>query len=253
MTPETFAALGRRLRDEQSRPRIPDLALTFAGLGDPLLHPAFDELVRSAATADAASPFACLAWETDLLVTPEVVDQLLALNIPMVIRARLNAATAETYAAVMGLDGFEQAVSNLARLAKADRPAEAPLLVVPMMVKCRDNVHELEPFVDRWQSTLGACLVTGPSDGAGLVDDVSVLDMAPPRRFACRQLAHRMTVLSDGSAPRCDQDWLARESAGNICEHAIETMWAQLQDLRRTHEQGSYPGLCEGCRHWHRP
>lgn len=258
MAPGSLAALARSLAaaregDEANEPS--DIALTFGGLGDPLSHPAFDDVIREAFDlADArARPFAGLAFETDLLAEPETVDRLIALGLPMVIKARLNAASAETYRAVMGVDGFQRALDNLARLAKATRSAEAPIVLVPTMVKLRQNVHELEPFVDRWQGTVGAVLVTGPSDGGGLVDDHAVIDMAPPRRFACRQLAHRMTVLSDGTVPRCDEDWLGREAVGNINDQPIAELWARLQAVRLEHERGVYRGLCERCRQWHRP
>jgi len=241
MTPRTFAAISDRLAD------VPDLALTFGGLGDPLCHPAFEAFV------EAAPPHAAIAWETDLLAGADAIDRLSAIDRPMVVKVRLNAATAAAYEQVMGVDRFDEAIANLGKLANATRPTGAPIWVLPAMVKCRQNVHELEPFVERWQSMFGTALVEGPRDGGGLVEDVAVIDMAPPRRFACRQLAHRLTVLSDGTAARCDEDWLGREPAGRLDDEPLETVWARIQQLRRDHEAGSHPGPCGACRQWHRP
>ncbi len=219
-----------------------DLALTIGGLGDPLAHPDWPAL----APRLGAMGFAAIAIETDLLCDDATLD---TLGLADVVKVRLNADSAATYQRVMGVDRLEHAVDAMRRL--VERHPDTRL--VPSFVKCRDNVHEMEAFFDRWLRACGAALIEGPSTGVGLIDDVGVIDMAPPRRFTCGQLSHRMSVHSDGAVPRCDQDWLAREAVGNVNDQPLAALWARLQDVRREHERGVYRGLCEPCRVWFRP
>jgi hypothetical protein len=235
MTDTTLAATLEPLRE------VDDLAVTFGGLGDPLLHADWP--------APAAKRSGPIAVETDLLCDTHALRTLADVD---VVKIRLNADTAETYRKLMGVDGFDQATANIRRLLEMMRQGAGPRFIVPALVKCRDNVHETESFYDRWVSACGAALIEAPSTGAGQVADPGVIDMAPPRRFACRQLIHRMTVHADGVVPRCDQDWLGREAAGNVNDEPIDVLWRRLQDVRCAHEAGRYAGLCAGCRAWHR-
>jgi len=218
-----------------------DIALSIGGLGDPLCHPEWSTLRERLAGSGAAG----VAIETDLLCDEGALPTLDG----FVVKVRFNADSAGTYQQLMGVDGFDRALKNMQWLLEKQPGSH----LVPAFVKCRDNVHEMESFYDRWLRLCGTAVVEGPPTGAGLIDDIGVLDMAPPKRFACRQLLGRMTVLSDGTVPRCDQDWLGRVSVGKVNEEALAVLWGRIQDVRREHERGEFGGICEGCRSWFRP
>lgn len=233
--------------------QIDDLALTLGGLGDPLLHAEFDAMLN---LLDRSLPRAVIAVVTDLLVERGRIDSLLDGRID-VLQVRLNADTPERYRELMGVDAFGEVTDQLKVIwhelrARGGSGGAGPL-IVPSMVKCQQNVEEMESFYDRWLRAFGGALIEGPSTGAGLIEDQGVVDMAPPRRVACRQLRLRLSVLSDGSVPRCDQDWLGREAVGNVNDESLQTMWKRLQAVRTEHERGIYGGICGSCRAWHRP
>jgi hypothetical protein len=94
----------------------------------------------------------------------------------------------------------------------------------------------------------------GTPSGA-LMPDLSPVGMAPPKRFACRQLTRRMTILSDGTVARCDQDWLGQGSAGNAANTPLIEIWRAMQPVRQAHAAGKWDELelCRPCRQWHRP
>ena len=70
-------------------------------------------------------------------------------------------------------------------------------IAVPEMIKCADNVHELDDFHDGWLRRVGAVSITGHSHRAGQIEDRSVVRMTPPSRVPCRRLRSRCVVLAD--------------------------------------------------------
>lgn len=229
-----------------------DVVLTLGGLGDALLHDKWVELVEKAHGAGVWG----IHVETDLLVGEVELRQLLELPLD-VLSVRLNADTAETYEKLMGHDGYDRVMNNIQWLLNERRVAGRGGLpwIVPRMVKTRENVEELNPFFDRWMYYCSHAVIEGATTGCGLMEDQAVINMAPPRRFGCRQLSRRMTVHSDGKVVLCDQDWLGRAVVGDVREQRLSEIWRSMDDVRREHSEGCYDGmtLCGECREWHRP
>ena len=127
--------------------------------------------------------------------------------------------------------------------------------VVPRLIKTTATLKDMETFFERWLTYSGPAVIEPATTGCGLMPDLAPLDMAPPRRFACRQLSRRMTIHSDGRVARCDQDWLASACAGDATRQALAAIWQALGPVRRAHDagQGDELELCNRCREWHRP
>ncbi len=257
ITPQHHVPFDREAMSLESAERLfeqlavePDVSVILGGLGDALAHPQWQLVVQAAHDAGVWG----IALRTDLLVEQAELEQILALPLDAVI-VNINADQAETYAKLMGRDALDQVRSNIEWLLKNRRNAHRPGLpwVVPTMIKTQDNVEELESFFDRWMFFCGQALVNAPTTGGGLMEDQAVLNMAPPRRFACRQLALRMSVLSNGTVARCDQDWLGRAAVGHVNDTNVVDLWSQLQSIAQQHEVGQYEDICTNCREWHRP
>ncbi|MGA2584433.1 MAG: radical SAM protein [Tepidisphaeraceae bacterium] len=227
-----------------------DLRLILGGVGDPLLHSQAIELIESAHNAGINA----IAIETDLLgLSPERIDQL-ADSPADIISVFLPAMTAQTYHAVMGVDGFAEVIGNLRRLLQR-RSRGVPLLV-PTFVKTRRNLPEMEAWYDHWLKTLACAVILGPSDYVGQITDVSVAAMEPPRRRPCGRLNHRMTILLDGRIVSCEQDIGGQQILGRIPHDSVEEIWTGgMASLRQDHAEGNWQRhpLCANCREWHRP
>lgn len=261
IVPQHHAALDRpqltldaahRLFEQMTANGDGDVTVTLGGLGDALLHPRWAEFITAARRAGVAG----VHIETDLLVENDALSPLLELPID-VVSVRINADTEQTYQRLMGVDGFDHVMRNMQWLLdhRRERTGRRGLpWIVPRMVKTAENVHELEPFFDRWMHFCGHAWIEAPSSGCGLMTDASVLDMSPPRRVACRQLHRRMTIHSDGRAALCDQDW--RGDATIIGEATtLADAWRAISDVRLVHAAGDYEptAMCGSCRQWHRP
>ncbi len=248
--PDLSLDLARVLFNEMSQ--LDDSRLTLAGVGDPMLADGVFEIIAAARAAGLA-----VHVETDLLgVSPQAVREL-ARGGADVISIHLPATTVEIYETVMGVDEYRQALANIEIFVR-ERAAlqKAVPLLAPLFVKCSANVAQMEPWYDQWLAALGSAVIIGPGDFAGLVPNIAVADMAPPRRRPCTRLASRVTVLSDGNIVSCEQDVLGRGAVGQIGIDRLTDIWRQqFGTLRFLHSQQAWSQrpLCAGCREWHRP
>jgi Iron-sulfur cluster-binding domain len=230
-----------------------DARIVFAGVGDPLLHPDFSRIVESSQRAGIGA----VSIETDLLeIAGGDIDTLAELPID-IITVHLPAVSAQTYAAVMGIDGLGRVMANLTRLIhRRQASGRGTPLVTPTFIKTPANFAEMDAWYDHWLRVLGCAVVGGPTDFAGQITDVSLTQMQPPRRHPCVRIHQRVTILSDARFALCEQDFLGRESLGKVGEHSINNIWTgPMASLSREHSAGNFNcnGLCADCRDWHRP
>lgn len=256
--PELRVELAMQLFEQIRQSGCDDIAVTFGGLGDALLHPQWESLITAANLAGVAA----VHVETDLLCDRETALRLMSLPVD-VVSVRLNADTARLYEQVMGGDRFAGVIENLLAMLneRSNRMRDAGVTsvgvpwIVPRMVKTLDTLENMETFFDRWVHFTGHAVIEPFTTGCGLARDLRVLNMASPRRRACRQIERRMTILSDGRVPLCDQDWLARATVGSVTEQSLAELWQRLSSPRRVHAEGRWGELplCGRCDEWHRP
>ncbi|HQY89548.1 MAG TPA: radical SAM protein, partial [Tepidisphaeraceae bacterium] len=230
---------------------VDDARLTLAGLGDPMLHPQFAEIVRLARKVGVRA----ICVETDLLTDESSIKQLVELGID-VVSIRIPATSKHVYQQMMGVDGFSTMLNNVRTLVtqRGARGSMLPL-AVPVFVKTRENFHEMELWYDQWITALGSAHIRGPSDFGGLIDDISVADMRPSCRSNCSRLSKRISVLCDGRIVPCEEDVLGRQAIGTIGQTTLASAWKSMNGLRTEHREGSVTHLpvCGPCKQWHRP
>jgi len=235
-----------------------DVTLMLGGLGDAMLHPDWETIVSAAKEAGVMS----VGIETDLLCEQSDLERLLDSPIDL-IKVRLNADTGETYKKVMGADRFGQVLNNIEwlyneRIRRAGEGADAKSAVpwlVPSMVKTVQTLPEMESFFDKWTHYMGLALIEPACEGCGLMPALSPVPMQPPDRKGCRQITRRMSILSDGTVARCDQDWLGRAPMGDTRTQTLIDIWRDSLQVAQAHNDHKWGELtlCGGCVEWHRP
>jgi len=231
-----------------------DVVLTFGGLGDPLLCPDIVPMISAACSAGVLGT----ALVTDgLALQGRLADELLDSPLDVLV-VRLDAHDAATYKKLKGVDAYDRVVGNINAFLQRRRDTKQfqPLVVV-QMTKCRDNLAQMGDFFDHWLLEADWAAIVGPSTYAGRRADLSVMPMTPPKRTACRRIFSRLTVLADGTVPRCEEDFRAEAPLGNAFEESIGSIWhgSGIEALRRAHRQGSVgeDSLCAACQEWFRP
>ena len=230
-----------------------DLLVTLGGLGDPLLFTGGVRAILGAAR-DGGALSICV--QTDLAGGD--VEGLLAAageGLVDVVSVTMYGHTPETYAKVAGEDLHGTVIQNMGRLAGVTRGRGGVPLVVPRLLKVRETIPEMEAFFDFWMERCGWAVLDGPTDRAGAVEFKGVVDMAPPKRKACRRIWDRMLVRADGRMGACDQDVGGKLCAGDTATTGIAEMWGTLSELRKKHAAGKWNEIdpCKSCREWHRP
>jgi hypothetical protein len=242
--------LACRVLDEAAQ--LDDTRITLAGVGDPLLSDAVMQVIEHAAGLGHA-----VGLETDLVgLSPAQLNAIAAAPLD-VLSIHLPAMRPQTYAAIMGVDAFAQVLEALRLLtAERQRLGRGTPLMVPLFVKCRENLAEMEPWYDQWLRVLGSAVIRGPSTCGGQIPDHAVADMAPPRRRACRRIESRLSILSDGRIVACEEDVTGQQTLGCIGQTLLAEAWqGRAAALRAQHRAGQWSGLavCGACREWHRP
>jgi Radical SAM superfamily/Iron-sulfur cluster-binding domain len=229
-----------------------DTRITFAGVGDPLLHDRFAEIITAARTAGIDA----IHVETDLLIEDAKIARLIESGVD-VVSVHLPAMQPATYAKIMGVDRMTDVIENIKRFVthRQLRRRGVPLLV-PTFVKLPENLAEMEIWYDQWLRALSSAVIVGPSDFAGQMPNVGVAEMQPPKRCPCRRLESRLTILSDGTIVACEQDVLGKNVLGRVGVDAIRDVWRdKAGSLRADHASNNWNkhALCAGCKEWHRP
>lgn len=232
-----------------------DLLLTFAGDGDPLLYGSLLEVLHAARQAAPRS----IHVQTDLAGDISALLTAIGENLIDVISINFPGHDAATYAQVAHADLYPTVMANMTKLAEITRtnPRGSGLpLVIPRLLKVRDTIPQLEPFFDTWITNCGWAVIDYPTDRAGAVAFEGVVDMAPPKRRACRRIADRLLIRASGAAVACDQDARDRLRLGHIQTHRLEELWLGQSacTLRSQHADGKWNDIdpCKSCREWHR-
>ncbi len=239
-----------------------DTLCLLGGFGDPIRHPEFISILDILRPSAAPGVFGMCVRTSAADLTPQLCESLIAHDVD-VLGVCIDAWSEGTFRNVknpfdLSAPALQDILANLDRFATLQQERRSPTpIVVPEIIKARDNVHELDDFFDGWSRRVGAVSVSGYSHYAGQFPDRSVMDMRPPKRIPCRRLRSRCTILCDGRIALCDQDFKGLQTIGNIRDSALAEIWQSpaLQNIRAHHVAGRFAdnSLCAACAEWHRP
>lgn len=239
-----------------------DALVVLGGFGDPLGHAEFQEVLSILRPENSPGVFGLCVRTRAVNLSDEIIDYLIAARVD-VLNIILDAWTPELYARLASPNRPDTANlgSILARIDRLNKVREqkgsAVPIIVPEFTKSRLNVHEMDDFFDGWLRRLGAASIVGHSNRAGQVADLSLLNMAPSPREACRRIQSRLMILSDGRVAACDQDFRGSSALGDLKKCFLREIWAgqefaALKEAHRTLQWQHHP-LCAACNEWHRP
>ncbi|MCB9849474.1 MAG: SPASM domain-containing protein [Phycisphaerales bacterium] len=231
-----------------------DALVVLGGFGDPLLHPALDDVLAALRNGGV---YGITVYTTGRQLSDDAIAALVRHRVDVAV-FHVDAWTPETYQSVTGGCDLQTVRDAITRLCVARTQAAQPEpIVVPQMTKAATNVEELDVFFNGWLREQGWATIAGFSHFSGRLPDLTVVDMAPPHRQACRRLTSRCVVLADGRVSACDQDFTGELILGDLAGESLRDIWAgpAARKLRARHlagELGDFP-LCAGCSEWHRP
>lgn len=219
-----------------------DLRVSLEGFGDPLAHPAFDEVL---AVLARRRPFGIsLATAGPLL--DEARCESLADH-------RVDIVEAPILPRTSGSDAARAGLQRLLDLRK--RRADAPIAVASA-VKTLETEPELEAFYDAWLAAGAWPVIRSPNAFAGQAPDRSLLPTSLARRLPCAKLARELYVDAAGQALVCRQDLAAKVPLGDVRTASLPALWTEgaLARLRAAHAKEDWSAfpLCPACQEWDR-
>ncbi len=215
----------RLLREAAART---DLAVTFGGRGDPLLHSQFEEIIRF------AREVGCTAIHVRTDLPGELGDPTRLLELPIeVISVEVHAETAPTYQAVMGIDRFDELRERLDALinARSARTGNANTLakpwIVPRIVRCHATLDEMRNFFDRWMHYAGAAMV----DPVPVPSADNSIQIDPPSAALDEMNRRILQVRANGAAFVGHHAWLQPDDQAivELDSRSLTEVWASLQ------------------------
>jgi hypothetical protein len=230
-----------------------DLLVHIAGFGEPTRHPQFAEIVHGLKQAGVWG----ISLATGGLFEAKIAEKIVDLPLD-ILTFQIDVPHRELYREIMGHDGYPTIQENIDRMTSLLQSHRHPTpLLVPVMIKTYGTMELMKDFFDEGYRKVGWAVIEGFSDYAGQISDLAVNSMAGPNRRGCRQINGRLTVLADGQAVICNQDFNGVVPAGSLRDQSILDLWrgTVLGGLRAAHRGGDYSlnALCGRCRQWHRP
>jgi spiro-SPASM protein len=254
---------GIRVRD--------DISIDFSLYGEPLNHPDFLEMLKYL-KEKLNLKYGCppvYIYTNGLELSPEISKLILEMNLEGIIFS-LDAVDGNSYKEIKGQDAYEQVLENISNLIRSRNQLKygsRPRVGIQIL-KIKETEDIIDEFYKNWTegalkyenlSLNNACvpIIGHFSSFCGQIQDRSVIDVTPLKRFPCKRLLGSLSVYWNGDVVMCPQDFNGKFIIGNVKEKNLEQIWnsPELKRLREDHINDQYDShpLCKDCKEWYLP
>ncbi|MEW5766367.1 MAG: radical SAM protein [bacterium] len=266
----------------------------FSGLGEPLLHPNVLEMFAYAKDKGLEVGLWTNGLNLDEKFSRDIIEKGLLDYIILGLDAATKETYAKIKGvdlfdkAVYNITKFLELKRELLKDAPRVYGTRKPLVGI-QIVKMKENEAEIEQFMERWDFQEKAKKMINYRNGVqqkdsrvnvelwetlyekflpveyaiighfnnfcGQIEDRSVVDVTPLKRFPCKQLKAGLSVLWNGDAVHCRQDFNGEYSFGNLKGQALEEIIEskRLKGICQIHKNKNYKRLplCANCKEWY--
>jgi len=248
--PETFLSLEnyKKIIEKITRD-YNDIIISLTGLGDPLLHPQFIEIVEY--TITQSQIFSLIVETTGRNVT-EKIKQALSQYPPhkLQIIFKVDAVSQEVYSKLY--EGELELVKNNIEsfLSLNEVNGQRTFL---QFTKMKENIAEMEPFYRYWKGKGSQIIIQKYNSYAGVLENRTISDLTPLDRLPCWHLQRDLTVLADGTVPVCKQDFDGKIVLGNLIQNELKEILDKMLPFYLDNYSGEFKSLplCSNCDEWY--
>lgn len=211
--------------------------IQFTGVGEPLLHPRWDEIIRHASDMG----FFTLMNSNASLLTPENCKRLVASGLDY-LHVSLDGLTKATYESIRRGGVFEKVIENLFNLFEARHQAKGYHLAVVLGIIDQERNHsELQRFVEFFENWPFHHVVVGELfNHMGTIEEANInykeLQSRPRETFpVCNTPWDLLSFNCDGNAVGCNYDFDNRHVVGNMKDNSFLEIWnsQEMQNFRQ--------------------
>jgi len=220
--------------------------LNLHGFGEPFLDPHILERIEIARKAGIRH----IATNTNgAALNDKLIDGCLDTGLDE-IYISLDAATEDVYRTMRPGLSFHRVERNIGKLVEAKRKrGDSRLKIFLSFVECRQNRHEVRPFLKKWSSQADGISISYLHNWGDR------LNFNPRgravRRDPCRHLWAGLDVNIEGRVPLCCYDYETSIPLGDLKTQDLEEVWRgePLARYRKHHLRRDYANiaLCRGC------
>lgn len=268
-------------------------SIHFSGFGEPLLHPQIKEMFAYAKDKGLEVGLWTSGLELTQGLSKQIIEGELVDYIIFGLDAATK-ETFVKIKGVDAFDKAIGNITRFLELKREllkDKPkvygARTPIVGI-QITKMKDNDYEIEQFMEKWNFQDKAKVMVNyktriekepmvntelwetfydkflPVEHAiighfnnfcGQIEDRSVVDVTPLKRFPCKQLQAGISILWNGDVILCRQDFEGKYSLGNLKEqYLIDILESEkLKSIWQAHKKGEYDKLplCKDCKEWY--
>ncbi|WP_279388663.1 radical SAM/SPASM domain-containing protein [Pseudodesulfovibrio tunisiensis] len=231
--------------------------LRLHGMGESLVHPLFDEMIRYAADRGFKVAISC----NPLLLTDTVADRLLDSGLHTLFFS-LDGHDDASFARIRGVNNaYDRSVRRLERFLEKRASSGAIERLELSMIdfeRNRDSIRSIErywsnhPLIDRFRKKIFVNWA-GLDDGVNALIDEEASTSATRlanNKGGCVEPWAQLSILVDGEAVPCCFDYDGKYPLGNILEEGVMGVWngKAMQALRQEFLQREITNpLCRKC------
>ena len=114
------------------------------------------------------------------------------------------------------------------------------------------NKELWETFYTKIELPVEYAIIGHFNNYCGQIEDRSVIDVTPLKRFSCKQLSSP-TILWNGDALLCRHDLNGEHLLGNLKEQDMKSINNKIEEVWQAHRDGRYNKfpLCANCKKWY--
>jgi molybdenum cofactor biosynthesis enzyme MoaA len=240
----------------------PQVLVILCGIGESMLHPELDKIVRTLYNAGAKVEMTTNGGRMNTQRFQELVIQgLTGFNFS------LNAATAETHRQVMRMKNFDQIVQNIEEVLDVRDRLYPEILAHVSFVMCNVNEHEVPDFVQYWKPKTVRQIWLHPLNNRNGLLSPDVKKPTNVEKYAAMyaneervvvdvfgeidqpdnvcKIARQLVFLSvDGEMRLCAMDYKRVTSFGNLMHKSVLEMH---RGKLSSYIRGEHNDFCVGC------
>ncbi len=240
--------------DIQQNGMMQDATITLGGLGEPMEHPDFFDILQEFLDLDQVHK---IYLETfGIMLDKSAIDRLYKMNgiEKLSIIFRLSTLQKERYQKFYRFDFFDKVQENI-QLLENKTSQEYPFRLYIELLRITENDDELKSCLARFEKTDIEVILQKYNSYINLLPERRVANLNPLHRDFCWHLARDFYLTAEGKVPLCKQDPFARKKNSlSFQDHSVREILMKTNPSHSASVRGNHdkiPMPCAECDEWY--
>ncbi|WP_421900059.1 radical SAM/SPASM domain-containing protein [Maridesulfovibrio sp.] len=220
--------------------------------GETLTHPQWDILLES--LHEFGLDQIQMATNASLL-TEKKAKRILEIGMDT-LSFSMDTLNPDLYRRFRGCD-YDVSLGNVLRFLELRKESDNTIPTVQVSaVKTPENAHEINDFIDFWNSKVDRVRIYPMHSADGHPGSLPRSTQSSDRK-PCHKVNEDMVIYWNGDVALCNHDWtriVTGQHIGSVVNQSIQEIWVSpaYETIRAAHQSGNLEGIlpCDHCQHW---